>query len=844
MKKLLKIFLSFIAILGLHQTAYSAAAKPRPVEGRAILSAKPTEDSSITQLIKQLFIDKRANGQPFTDQAFETALLELNADQANNLYQAFKGLFENIEKYIRPRMKLAAPQQGLQRDIALEKAKLYIKHLFEIKKTSSRTGETPIDNNSLSHGIANLDPSIKQSLQSLLSIILKRIPITNISQKPLNETAVKPQNETLAIKNLARPAAPVASAVPPVVRADAPAFASKNKPEKENRAQQPLLSAAGIPLAIASCQIAQKRDASGSPQATALQKAQAKQEAGKQLTLEEMRILRENQTEKIKHAQLTEKEIKKILTPTDPVFMGIYKILENYQTHSYEEFKGEFKKIMRNPNTINMQDSNGYSPLLHAIYRENYDAVLLILKWYYDIQKIGLLQSSSPLSNPQKLSDLFPIINTSIKGLNPYEFASFLEQHAPRQKTSTLNITDIKTLLRSIFSADLPRYAFFSPIASASSGRLQERAEEWIKSVDVKNQIVLWFGDLFYWRISNMYVLTPWAPVLFLQLIEKNANIRYQLFEIINIFIRSQDTNVGIYSIAKKAVEQGEPIENIEEIYETVKKLLFILGTGGGSGMETLKYAINWLKEERYEKEKHEKEIKAVHELLSKPPVQMPEDIFKNILTPSDPRLLALKHAIEDFSDAYKEENQEKLKDDQYNLLNVLGRFNVNIKLKDKTEYTPLLYAVYLNKPEAVKILLQQHKSLERSDPEFLLKRNQKYNIEKTIKQLNKDKEDLQIQRTNREKAAKDQAGQDIANQLDEIVEQVVEAAMLTEQINNLNKKIADLHAEQEKLGTYYNQIFEKTKDGMNAYCLAKFLGHKEIIEILAPYFDDKTCPK
>src|SRR5581483_4781078 len=283
MKKLLKIFLSFIAILGLHQTAYSAAAKPRPVEGRAILSAKPTEDSSITQLIQQLFIDKRANGQPFTDQAFETALLELNADQANNLYQAFKGLFENIENYIRPRMKFAAPQQGLQRDIALEKAKLYIKHLFEIKKTSSRTGETPIDNKSLSHGIANLDPSIKQSLQSLLSIILKRIPITNISQKPLNERAVKPQNETLAIKNLASPVAPVANAIP--VASPVP----------------PVVKAEAISLAITILQIEQKRDASGSPQATALQKAQAKQEAGKQLTLEEMRILRENQTEKIKH---------------------------------------------------------------------------------------------------------------------------------------------------------------------------------------------------------------------------------------------------------------------------------------------------------------------------------------------------------------------------------------------------------------------------------------------------------------------------------------------------------------------------------------------------------------
>lgn len=224
--------------------------------------------------------------------------------------------------------------------------------------------------------------------------------------------------------------------------------------------------------------------------------------------------------------------------------------------------------------------------------------------------------------------------------------------------------------------------------------------EEWLNENNVANKLVVtpenWNTILLAANRLSMYN----DDALLALLVKKNVYIaKKDIGPIIASFIASHfkypDDPV---KLAKRLalfdqlldilMLQGFNLEEIEKIIIKEKERIEISNSKGGNQypIDAEPY-LNFIAKKI--PEQYKKEIESAHKPLLD--VLIPLAVLKQVLAPSDPRILAFKHAIED--------------NDLEALKKALGAQNENLFLQDQTGYSPLLYAVYIDKPEMITYL-------------------------------------------------------------------------------------------------------------------------------------------
>jgi ankyrin repeat protein len=787
-----KIVLMFIATLSLEQIVYAAAAKPTQPKPSLALPELVSHDKSITDLMQQIFIDKHINNQTFSNQELNQALQALNTEQANTLYLIFKVLLDTIHKMSVPTMNPIPPLKNLRKDQAIELIITLIHQFIEIKKINQKK---PTHNQFVDLGIKSLSNIQKEKLLSLLNLIIKQIPQEiALTQKASTQTAAAP---TIHPTGRATP-----SKLTPLSYAPQP---PKSLGVLQPRSHQPLPTKTQASETVSA----------GTP-VTATHKHSTL--PTKHPLTKQKEELRKEEAQKIKNAKITDEEIQKILKPSDPRFKEIYDIIEKNDVPAAQ--KVEFPME---------QDPNGYSPLLHAVYKNRIRIMQLLLS------RINKLIYGE--TDPAKLKKYNLMLYATIKGLNAYEFASFLAQRNDK-------LLDIKTMLRSIFSAELPAKRIVVPADIVVKNTDELLA--WVDSRSPSNTIFivdpavvgdLYATNLIFVSLLDLQKRNPSNEnlILFSELMKRNINVRYELAQMLRKILMGFGLrfNRVFEHLVHKAIEQGEPIENILEIYYSIKQ--------------------NYHKTEAEKKQlKFFREIIRNHkvargvqeELIAHTNKSLPLVLF----TPSNPELVKLKNAIQDFyknvikdssasveqptpdnqSDSeesddstYGEYNSRVRTEDRHKLQKALGHNNKNLSLQDGLGYTPLLYAVYLNKLEAVRFLVE----------EIIALQGQIIKLSKAIENDNK-----QLKETVEQISKLSQNNEALQNNKAAIKK-------LEDQEKNIRKKTAESRTLLAHTPTPGAIFAMTTTGGMNAFCLAKFFGYKEIMKLLKPYFKDE-CPQ
>jgi gas vesicle protein len=382
-------------------------------------------------------------------------------------------------------------------------------------------------------------------------------------------------------------------------------------------------------------------------------------------------------------------------------------------------------------------------------------------------------------------TDIRIALGATFNGLNAYQYAAYLAHKYPSGKR-----TRIKLMLRDILAADLP-FDIRSIMPREKKEFLQKSPE-----INYNTVILVKFRDTQYQNLFASLSTDEQINDFF----KKRFNVRFLLFSSL-----PDISNVDLIKpLFFAAIEQGESIQNLQEL------VAYFL---------TLKLN-DWFRIPLVQIQEVLNELELNY---AKPNLQMiPAVVLENILIAStDHKVKDFKEAIDNFV-VNSETNPQVRADLTLKLNKALGSSSLeNIDLVDtENGYNPLLYAIYKNNRLAVQYITNLI-SLN-----IKLKVKNKETIETLNKQLKEIKTQLaKLAQSNKEQKAKDEVEKELKDK----------KTSLEKQLEELNKKL--------QINELVLQSLERKVNGLNAYCLAKNLGHKEIVELLAPLFKDE-CPK
>lgn len=313
------------------------------------------------------------------------------------------------------------------------------------------------------------------------------------------------------------------------------------------------------------------------------------------------------------------------------------------------------------------------------------------------------------------------------------------------------------------------------------------------------------------------------SPPLFFELLEKNINVAFYITtyieELMSFLLSKEDTrkkiditlfNRATEKIIDLAATQTLHIPKLKNLLNTIQARM---RTESDFDLRTA-LALVQSKIEKLIKDNEEAVEVSEETLLS---AGVPKDVIEHVLKKSDPFLEKLKTAI----------TMEKL----FELKKTLESRKDSLHATDEAGYTPLLFAVYVNKIESVKYLLKELQ--EYIDTTKKLKESAQRNIVALEPRIKKLKEEL---------TRISQNDESIAQNYDRYI-------AIPKEIQGLEK---DVTREKEKIEGFDRLLQAKTQELNRAYRLAQFvkgrlpterpnLGEVEvnrhIMNLLEPYF-------